>query len=119
MRTALEMNVVKRRALLHDLVDAGRERVEPYWPRGRTGRGSPAVLRGAGALLREPGEVPPAERALARAHRRGRVALQDLRGVPSLLPCLVEIGDGDVLADADVSGDRRPTPRLVQTSDVG
>ena len=101
-RAGLDVPVVQGGPALDLFVDPADQVTQPRranrWAGGRAAAGrDPGALR-AGVLR----EVSRAQRPLARAHRRRRVALQDLRGGPTLVPGLLEVVHRDVLAHADV-----------------
>ena len=64
----------------------------------------PLRLRDRALGFGESRQVPRAQRALARAHRGRRVALEDLRTAPALVPGSLQVVHVDVLADADRAG---------------
>ena len=97
------MPFVQGGALLHHLVGGAREGLEGHRPRGWTWRGARPRDHRAGVFAREGGEQPAAERALARSHRGGRVALEDLRGAEALLVRGLEVFHLHVLTEADVA----------------
>ncbi len=106
MRIEVDVDLMQRRPLLDDLVDAARQVLEADGtdggPRGRPSPGRRRIRPLAG----ESRQVSAAHRPLARPHRRGGVSLQDLRRPPSLSPRPFQIGDAHVLAQAD---DARPS----------
>ena len=103
-RAQLEMAIVERGPLLDRLVDPGGQILQRERARGRTRRG--ACARGGDRVrprARERSQEPPAHGPLARAHRRRRVALEDLRRAPAFVPRLFEVVEAHVLAQADVA----------------
>ena len=97
-----EVALVQRGVLMHLVAHARRGLHQRDPARGRAGGHGPVRRAGrAGAGGDEGAHVAVAHRALARPHRRGRVALDDLRGAKALLPGLVELVHADVLAQAD------------------
>jgi hypothetical protein len=98
-RPHLEMAIVERGPLLDRLVDPGGQILQRERARGRTRRGARA--RGGECVrprARERSQEPPAHGPLARAHRRRRVALEDLRRAPAFVPRLFEVVEAHVLA---------------------
>ena len=98
MRIEVDVDLMQRRPLLDDLVDAARQILEADGTHGGTRGRSSTSRRRIRPLAGEPREVTAAQGPLAWPHRRGGVSLQDLRRPPSLSPRLFQVGDAHVLA---------------------
>ena len=103
-----QVAVVQGRPVLDRLALAGRNLLQGDAADGRASGGRARARAGRPRpRLHEGADVGVAEGAPAGAHRRRRVALEDLGGAEALVPGLGELVDADVLAQADDAPARR------------